>query len=50
MGKKRRVKLEAISTSKSPAIYEEAHEKVHQKFNKREGEIKHRILVHGSKP
>lgn len=48
--KKRRVKLEAISTSKSPVAYEEAHEKVNQKFNKREGEIKHRVLVNGSKP
>lgn len=35
--KKRRVKLETISTSKSPAVYEEAHQKVHQKFNKKGG-------------
>lgn len=50
MGEKRRVRLEAISTSKSPALYKEAHGKVNQKFNKREGEIKHRVSVSGSKP
>ena len=48
-GKKRRVKLKAISTSKSPTSCEETHEEVHEKFNKRAGEIKHRLL-YGSKP
>lgn len=39
-GKIRKVKLETISTSKSPAAYEQTQEKVPQKFNKKEGRIK----------
>lgn len=39
-GKIRKVKLETISVSKSPAAYGQTQEKVHHKFNKKGGETK----------
>lgn len=43
-GKIRNVKLETISTSEFPAAYEQTQEKVHQKFNKKGGELRRRLL------